>query len=153
MANKRDTFNKRLLDAIRNGGNIKSVPAKTVRKAAESAPYESDIQQACIRWFQRNYPQLAQEGMLFHIANEGIRLGGMGARVKREGVVKGVADLCLSIPMHGYGALYIEMKRPHCYQRPEQKAWQANVEKYGSKYVVCKSVDEFSVEINRYLSR
>lgn len=88
MANKRDTFNKRLLDAIRKGGNVKSIPAKTVRKAAEAAPYESDIQQACIRWFQRNYPQLAQEGMLFHIANEGIRLGGMGARVKREGVVK-----------------------------------------------------------------
>ena len=32
MANKRDTFNKRLLDAIRNGGNVKSIPAKTVRK-------------------------------------------------------------------------------------------------------------------------
>ncbi len=150
---KRETFNKRLLDAIRKGVDGKGIPAKVVRKAANTAPYESDIQQACIRWFQAKYPQLAREGMLFHIANEGIRLGGMGARVKREGVVKGVADLCLSIPMHGYGALYIEMKRPHCYQTPEQKAWQASVEKYGNKYVVCKSVEEFSVEINRYLAR
>lgn len=150
---KRETFNKRLLDAIRKGVDSKSIPAKIVRKAANGAPYESDIQQACIRWFRLQYPQLAREGMLFHIANEGIRLGGMGARVKREGVVKGVADLCLSVPMHGYGALYIEMKRPHCYQTPEQKAWQASVEKYGNKYVVCKSVDEFSVEINRYLAR
>lgn len=95
---------------IKNGKDVRSVPARVVKQAAEQAPYESDIQQACIRWFKRNYPQLAEEGMLFHIANEGIRLGGMGARTKREGVVKGVADLCLSIPMHGSGALYIEMK-------------------------------------------
>lgn len=153
MKNNRDTFNKRLLDAIRKGEKANSALIQSVRKKTNTAPYESDIQQACIRWFQANYPKLAREGMLFHIANEGIRLGGMGARVKREGVVKGVADLCLSVPMHGYGALYIEMKRPHCYQSPEQKAWQASVEKYGNKYVVCKSVDEFSVEINRYLAR
>lgn len=152
MANKRDTFNRRLLEALKQGKDVRSIPARVVKKASEVAPYESDIQQACIRWFKRHYPQLAEEGMLFHIANEGIRLGSMGARTKREGVVKGVADLCLSIPMHGYGALYIEMKRPHCYQRPEQKAWQANVEKYGSKYVVCKSVDEFATEVTRYLT-
>lgn len=152
MANKRDSFNKRLLEALKQGKDVKSIPARVVKKAAEQAPYESDIQQACVRWFKRHYPQLAEEGMLFHIANEGIRLGRMAARTKREGVVKGVADLCLSIPMHGYGALYIEMKRPHCYQRPEQKAWQANVEKYGSKYVVCKSVDEFATEVTRYLT-
>lgn len=150
---KRETFNKRLLDAIKNGGNIKSLPASAVRKASEVKPYESDIQQACIRWFKSHFPQLSEEGMLFHIANEGIRLGGMGARTKREGVVKGVADLCLSVPMHGYGALYIEMKRPGCYQRPEQKVWQANVEKYGNKYVVCRSVEDFSVEVTRYLTR
>ena len=104
---KRDTFNKRLLDAIKKGGNVKSLPASAVRKASDVQPYESDIQQACIRWFKRHYPQLSEEGMLFHIANEGIRLGGMGARTKREGVVKGVADLCLSVPMHGYGASWL----------------------------------------------
>lgn len=153
MATRRDTFNKRLLDAIKKGGNVSSIPARVVKKASEQVPYESDIQQACIRWFRRNYPQLSEEGMLFHIANEGIRLGGMGARTKREGVVKGVADLCLSVPMHGYGALYIEMKRPGSYQRPEQKTWQSNVEKYGNKYVVCKSVEDFSTEVTRYLTR
>lgn len=153
MANKRDTFNRRLLEAITKGVDAKSVPVKVFRKAADGRPYESDIQQACIRWFRNHYPKYAEEGMLFHIANEGLRQGGMGARFKREGVVKGVADLCLSIPMHGYGALYIEMKRPHCYQSPEQKAWQAATERHGNKYVVCKSVEEFSVEINRYLAR
>lgn len=103
------------------------------------------------------YPLLAQEGILFHIANEGIRLGRQGGRAKREGIVKGVADICLAIPRHGYGALYIEMKRPKTYdhaatyQSPEQKAWQKAVEKYGNKYVVCHSVEEFSLQINQYL--
>lgn len=73
---------------------------------------ESEIQQACIQWFQYAYPQLWQDGMLYHNANEGIRPGGQGRRIKREGLRKGVADLCLSVPRKGYGALYIEMKSP-----------------------------------------
>jgi hypothetical protein len=153
MATRRNSYNERLFKAILEGKGKESViRASKYRKAVERSKSESEIQQECIRWFKENYPQLAQEGMLFHIANEGIRLGGMGARFKREGIVKGVADLCLAIPRHGYGALYIEMKRPGTYQRPEQKAWQQAVEKYGSKYVVCRSVQEFIVEVNRYLS-
>lgn len=49
MATRRDTFNKRLLDAIKKGGNVSSIPARVVKKASEQVPYESDIQQACIR--------------------------------------------------------------------------------------------------------
>lgn len=113
---------------------------------------ESDIQQSCIRWFSFKYPHLAQDGVLFHIPNEGIRLGGMGARIRREGVVRGVADLCLCIPRGGYGALYIEMKKPNRYQSPEQKKWQAAVEKHGNRYVVCKSLTEFIETINGYLN-
>ena len=90
--------------------------------------------------------------MLFHIPNEGIRLGKMGARVKREGVVRGVADLCLCISRGGYNALYIEMKKPGSYQRPEQKEWQRNTEKHGNRYVVCKSLDDFQREITSYIS-
>lgn len=143
---KKETFSSRLLKKLRGGGNV---DVRAVRKSAE--PLESDIQQSCIRWFQHRYRQLWEDGMLFHIANEGIRLRGMGVRFKREGVVKGVADLCLSIPRHGFGALYIEMKRPSTYQSPEQKRWQRNTERHGNKYVVCRSVEEFAVEVNRYL--
>lgn len=147
MANK-ISFNKRLLQAIIDGKSVKDVEKHRPPLKGES---ESQIQQSCIRWFALQYPKLHAEGMLFHISNEGIRLGGMGARAKREGIVKGVADLCLSIPKQGYGALYIEMKKKGCYQRPEQKAWQQACEKHGNKYVVCKSLEEFITEINGYL--
>ena len=152
MAN--NSYNKQLLSAIAKGEKfIKTPSTRTVTQT------ESEIQQSCFRWFKLQYPKLAEEGMLFHIANEGIRIGRMGGRAKREGVVRGVADICLAIPNHGYGALYIEMKRPKTfdhnatYQSPEQKAWQAACEKYGNKYAVCRSVEEFKTEITRYLSR
>lgn len=148
------SYNKQLLSAIVKGEKfIKAPSARTVTQT------ESEIQQSCFRWFKLQYPKLAEEGMLFHIANEGIREGRQGGRAKREGIVRGVADICLAIPNHGYGALYIEMKRPKTfdhkatYQSPEQKAWQAACEKYGNKYVVCRSVEEFKVIITRYLSK
>lgn len=152
MAN--NSYNKQLLSAIAKGEKFIKVPStRTVTQT------ESEIQQSCFRWFKLQYPKLAKEGMLFHIANEGIRVGRQGGRAKREGIVRGVADICLAIPNHGYGALYIEMKRPKIfdhkatYQSPEQKAWQAACEKYGNKYVVCHSVAEFKAIITRYLSK
>lgn len=152
MVNK--SYNKQLLSAIVKGKKfIKTPLTRTVTQT------ESEIQQSCFRWFKLQYPKLAEEGMLFHIANEGIRVGRQGGRAKREGIVRGVADICLAIPNHGYGALYIEMKRPKTfdhkatYQTPDQKAWQAACEKYGNKYVVCRSVEEFKAIITRYLSK
>lgn len=122
-------------------------------KQKVSGPSESQIQQMCINWFRLQHQKLWEDGVLFHIPNEGIRRGVTGKRMKAEGIVKGVADLCLAIPRHGYAALYIEMKRPGCYQRPEQKMWERGVTKHGNKYVVCKSLEEFQLTINRYLAQ
>ena len=152
---KSNTYNNRLLQAIIKGEDKRKVP-KHIRNVSDAS--ESEIQQSCLQWFRLQYPKLAQEGMLFHIANEGVRLGGMGGRLQREGLVRGVADLCLCIPSNGFHALYIEMKRPKTifhtatYQKPEQKEWQKNVEKYGNKYVVCRSVEEFKLIIKDYLN-
>lgn len=145
----RNYFDKRLLKYISRGGDIRSITSAIVRQA--SVPTESEIQQACIDWFKHRYPKEWSDGMLFHVANEGIRSGRMGARFKREGIVRGVADLCLSIPRQGYGALYIEMKRPRSYQSPEQRRWGANASAYGNRYVVCRSVEEFAEVVKEYL--
>lgn len=138
-------FDRETLDAILHGKN----PPKKIPKVPSVS--ESQIQQSCINWFKAQYPRLWQDGVLFHISNEGIRLGAAGNRAKREGIVRGVADLCLAIPRNGYGALYIEMKKPGRYQQPEQRAWQENIQKYGNKYVVVKSVETFMSIIRDYL--
>ena len=144
----RDSFNKRLLDAITKGVDKRSVPSHVCKGIGMNG---SEIQQSCLKWFALQYPVFAEEGMLFHIPNEGIRLGRMGARMKREGIVRGVADLCLCIPRGKFHALYIEMKKPGNYQTPDQKTWQKNAEKYGNCYVVCKSLDEFRDAVKNYL--
>ncbi len=144
----RQSFNKKLLDAIIAGKDTKSVPAEAMRSYGVT---ESQIQQDCIKWFAIQYPELWNQGMLFHIPNEGIRLGRMGARVKREGVVRGVADLFLCVARGGYHGLFIEMKKPGSYQRPEQRSWQKYVERQGYRYIVCKSLEEFKRYVKQYL--
>lgn len=143
---RNDSFNRRVLDAIVSGKPI-SVP----KKVKPITPLESQIQQQCIRWFQYQYRKLWDDGVLFHIPNEGLRHAATGKRMKSEGIVRGVADLCLAMGRRGYHHLYIEMKRPGNYQSPFQKAWEQGISKHGNAYVVCKSVEEFKETVNWYL--
>lgn len=149
MGSKADAYNRRVLEAIKQGVPLSKIPAPT--KKEYCGPSESEIQQSCIGWFKIFHRELWEDGVLFHIPNEGIRLGGIGSRMKREGIVRGVADICLAVPRQGFGALYIEMKRPDNYQSPEQKRWQKGVEKHGNKYAVAKSLQDFIAIVNEYL--
>lgn len=111
---------------------------------------ESQIQQACVRWFALQYSQYI--GLLAAIPNGGRRDEVTGKILKAEGVVPGVSDLILFIPRQGYHALMIEMKTEKGQQQPSQKRWQALVEAQGYKYVICRSVFEFIKIINEYLA-
>lgn len=138
-----------LLESIISGTPL---PAKKAREIAQHGLTESQIQQSCIRWFQAMYPKLWKDGVLFHVANERKCTQWQGKKLKMEGVVKGVADLCLALSRHGFNALYIEMKKPGNYQSKEQKEWQAGVEKHGNRYVLCKSLDEFEQIVTEYIN-
>lgn len=150
MAERKNSYNRKVLEAIIKGEDPRKI--RRPKRDPSAGPSESQIQQACIDWFKLQHRALWEQGVLFHIANEGIRVAGMGSRAKREGVVRGVADLCLAMPRHGYGALYIEMKTRSGRQSKEQIAWGNNISKHGNKYVVCRSLDEFRVIITRYLA-
>lgn len=122
---------------------------------------EHNIQAACVRWFNIQWPQY--RGLLFAVPNGGARSKATAGKLKAEGVVAGVADLILMkphfrqgvyfsdmIPLDSY-ALCIEMKTAKGRQSPEQKEWQKKVEEFGYKYEVCRSLDEFMNTINNYL--
>lgn len=111
---------------------------------------ESDTQCACVRWFRLQYPEF--HPLLFAVPNGGARNLREGARLKREGVVAGVADLILLMPRGGFHALCIEMKTDEGHQSKEQKAWQKAVEEQGAKYVVCRSFDDFYNVVTNYIS-
>ena len=125
---------------------------------------ESYTQQACVTWFNAQYPSLS--GMLFAVPNEGKRsmkvirtstgykticIG--GSRKKSEGLVAGVSDLILLVPRGGFGALCIELKTTKGRQTPAQKEWQRKTEIAGNKYVICRDVETFSEEVKKYLSK
>lgn len=110
---------------------------------------ESQIQHDCLTWFRLQYPNLAL--LLFAVPNGGRRDAKTGARMKYEGVVRGVVDLILLIPKKGYASLCIEMKTPKGVQSEEQRKWQREAEKYRNRYVVCRSLPEFMKEVNEYL--
>ena len=120
---------------------------------------EHKIQCACVKWFAYQYPELA--GLLFAVPNGGARSKATAGKLKAEGVVAGVSDLILLVPVvhhtpnemivrHG---LCLEAKRKRGYQSPEQKAWQAKVESWCYEYAIFRSLDDFINIINAYLNK
>lgn len=130
-------------------------PTKPKRKQRES-----EIQQACVRWFDCQHPKYRLN--LFSVPNEGARSKANGARMKAQGRRKGVADIFFSVPkffpisfnekiklpVHG---CYIEVKIPGEKQSPEQIAFQKAVESQGYWYRIVTSTDEFIKLIEGYL--
>lgn len=116
---------------------------------------ESKIQHICVCWFRATFPKVAD--LLFAVPNGGKRDPRTGAMMKYEGAVSGVADLVLLFPCGGKSSLCIEMKVPKRKgssagtQSPQQKAWQALIEQYGSVYEVCHGIIEFVTAVCTYL--
>lgn len=112
---------------------------------------EHRIQQACVRWFNLQYPHM--RGRLFAVPNGGRRDVVTGAKLKAEGVVAGVADLILLVTNKAFGALLIEMKKPGGIQSAAQRQWQEIVTTNGEyKYVICRSIYDFMREIRDFLN-
>lgn len=118
---------------------------------ARRKPHEEEhrLQVQCVCWFRCVHQDMAP--LLFSIPNGGARNAITGAKLKAEGVVAGVADLCLAVPRGG-GVLFIELKTPTGRQSERQKAWQAAVEKAGNTYVVIRDFSQFVSTINNYLN-
>lgn len=84
--------------------------------------------------------------------NGGYRNTVEAAKFKAMGVTAGVADLLLLLPRNGQGCLAIELKTTDGRQSDSQKQWQHDMLLAGNKYEVCRSVIEFMVIVNSYIS-
>lgn len=138
------TYNQELVQAIISG---KAKPEKRAPKPMQTE--EHNLQVACCKWFRLQYPKYSR--LLFAIPNGGGRSKAEAGKLKAEGVVAGVADLCLAIPRNGFAALYVEMKKSDGKQQTNQKEWQKDCEAVGNRYVVCKSLEEFINAVKSYL--
>lgn len=79
----------------------------------KSPKYEATLQKAIVAWVRQTYPDV----LIFAIPNEGLRNPKTAVEMKRRGLTKGVADLCMlktrdSDMLYDYShALFIECKK------------------------------------------
>ena len=103
---------------------------ETVTRKSNSEDWQ---QKQLVQWCR----QFAWGQFLYHIPNE--TTGGQAwvVRNRQMGCKKGVPDLCLPIPMHGYHGLYIELKTERGKLSLEQKRWLKALSTMGYKAECC----------------
>ena len=144
------------------GGCTKSAKIQTggMRVAKERArvngirviPTEDEEQQFICSWaalMESRYPELK---LLYHIPNEGRRSGREGARLKRMGLRRGAADLCLPVARGKWHGLYIELKALDGRATDEQKQFISDVSAQGYLGRICFGADEAIKLIERYIT-
>ena len=121
-------------------------------KDIDFTPSEESEQIILFQWADvkaARYPVLK---LLHAIPNGGFRILQTAVKLKRQGVKKGVPDICLPVAAHGYHGLYIELKRRVGGRLSvEQKSWLNALNAQGYKAEVCKGFDEAANIIKDYL--
>ncbi|AMO58134.1 VRR-NUC domain-containing protein [Endozoicomonas montiporae] len=128
----------------------KKAIAKKFRKPAVDR--EGSQQKLFFDWLRFTHPDVYKH--TFHIPNGGQRSGKAGAKMKREGVKRGVPDIMVALSNGQWPALFIEFKAAKPYDssvKPEQKEWLERLNKAGYLAVVCKGVAEAKKAITDYL--
>ena len=112
---------------------------------------EHHEQVAVMQWAEMQAGKWPELRLLFAIPNGGARSVVTGARMRREGVKRGVPDLLLPIPRRGYYGLFIELKTAKGRIQPEQAAWLQALAGQGYRAEVCRGADEAIATLRNYL--
>lgn len=115
-------------------------------------PLEVSEARLLMRWVRFATPQYPELGTFYRIPNEAIRTPQMGMQLKKTGSKKGMPDYCLPVPRHGYGALYLELKRREGGMISEaQKAMHTALNKVGNQVVIVTGWEHAKQVIIDYL--
>jgi hypothetical protein len=98
---------------------------------------EHDEQAALFEWAEMMLPTWPELRLLHAIPNGGFRGKATAARLKAEGVKRGVPDLCLPVPRGGYHGLYIELKVGRNSPSKEQAQWIGELNRAGYRALAC----------------
>lgn len=112
---------------------------------------EHEHQVMLIKWFDLQHKEFA--GRLFAIPNGGQRHVIVAAKLKAEGVRKGVPDLFLPVPRGNYHGLFIELKRIGKGATTEQAEWLDYLSDQGYKAALCRGFDAAKAVIEEYLGK
>lgn len=112
---------------------------------------EHQEQVTLFRWVDLVKTGQPELSLLHAIPNGGHRHKAVAARMKAEGVRRGVPDLCLPVASGEYHGLYIEMKSHKGRLSSEQKEWADALESQGYRFQMCRSWQEAAMTIADYL--
>ena len=117
-----------------------------------TTPSEHQEQCAVIDWWRIAHKGYKlPEYALFAIPNGSERHAAVGAKLKSEGVRRGIPDLFLAVRWSNLGGLFIEMKRKPNKLTEEQYDVGKYLEHAGYRRVVAYSADEAIAAIKEYL--
>lgn len=113
---------------------------------------EAREQSALIEWTGYMLGRLPELRLLFHVPNGGYRNEIEAAHLKRQGVKRGVPDLCLPVARKGYHGLFIEMKTRNGRVSEWQEQWLKDLNAQGYLAAVCRGADEARKLLEEYLN-
>jgi hypothetical protein len=133
---------------IKKQAKVPKIPKVPTGRTKSRAHEESRIQQSCVKWFRLQWPGY----ILFAIPNGGRRGKIEASIMKGEGVLAGTADLFLALPSKPHHGLFIEIKTEIGRQSPAQKDFEKRAVMSGYRYITCRSLEDFTLEIKAYLN-
>lgn len=127
---------------------------KPVNQGTFPTPTESEEQRALFEWRDIQKAAFPDLALMYHIANEGKRSPRTGARMRAEGLSKGLPDIHLPVARGGSHSLYIELKstRKGARLTPEQIDWMDRLKGADNEVAVCYGADAAIQVIMRYLT-
>lgn len=109
---------------------------------------ESQHQAAVIKWFWNEFK--GYRGLLYHNFNNP-RNQIQGAQLVALGLMKGNPDLTLAVPRGGFGALYLELKKPGEKPRADQVKQMDRLKKAGNLVEWADNAEDAAKIISNYL--
>lgn len=136
-------------------GPAMPVPPKRTRRPSDpEQPSEHQIQCAVVNWWRLSHRLYGlPEYSLYAVPNAGYRNAIAGARLKAEGMRRGIPDLFLAAPRNKLAGLFLELKRHGNTTTPEQREVIAYLNREGYATAVCWSAAEAQDKIVQYLRR
>lgn len=110
---------------------------------------EDDIQESFFQSVRTVFPYL--DKLIFAVPNGGSRNVIEAKRLKKQGVMPGVADILCLVPNGEFKFLCMETKIQKGKQSDDQKVFQKQTEQAGGRYIIFRSAAEGIKILQEYL--
>ena len=117
------------------------------KKRSKALSKEHLLQCAFVEWFHLAYPNI----IIFAVPNGARRSPRLGAYLKAEGMLAGVADLCILKPSQDYCCLFIEFKIAPNKPSQAQLDFISYANENGYAAIICYDLDDAMNITKQYL--